>query len=238
MYNGKTILAIVLARGGSKGLPRKNIKYMNGKPLIGWTLKRIKESQFIDDVCISTDDEEIAGVCEACGFPISELRPARLAKDETTSYEVIGYIFDCYGKEKEFDYFILLEPTSPLRKKDDIDNIIKMGIDRAEADGVISVGEVHTEHPSLLKRIDSNDYVQKLYESEKIFPRRQQHKTVYFPYGVGYLMKRDIFLKKRTLYTNHMIPYIIERWQNYEIDDIYDFICIEAIMMKRGMDDE
>ncbi len=230
MLRGKKTLAIVMARGGSKGLPGKNIKRMNGKPLIEWTIDQIKRSKLVDDLYVSTDSEEIASVCRRCGVDIKELRPDYLAKDDSTSYDVLEYILNEAVDKDSFDYIINLEPTSPLRKEDDIDNIIESAINNPKYDGVISVGEVHTEHPSLLKQISSDNTVQKMFAEIISHPLRQLHNPVYFPYGVGYAIKVDKFLEEKTLYTDRMLPYYIERWQNYEIDDLWDFVCVEAIM--------
>lgn len=231
MYQQHKVLAIVTARGGSKGLPGKNIKMINGRPLIGWTLKQAVESQYIDEVFVSTDSGEIADVSRQCGVNVSSLRPASLAEDTTPSIDVILYTIQLLESQgKNFDYIMLLEPTSPLRKRGDIDNIIKIAGDNPEKDGVISVGEIHGEHPMIVKAIDSSGVVVPYIEKVKEVYQRQQFDKAYFPYGVGYLIKTSKLKEEQTIYTNNMLPYYIERWQNYEIDDIYDFVCIENIM--------
>lgn len=231
MYNGLRIVAIVTARGGSKGLPGKNIKVLNGKPLIAWTLNQIKASKYIDEVFVSTDSKEIADVCEEWGVPVPQLRPAYLAEDNTSSMDVLEYTIQCMKNSgKEFDYFLLLEPTSPLRKRGDLDNIIKLAGDNPECDGIISVGEVHMEHPSVVKRITPVGTITPYLENISSIYQRQQFDKAFFPYGVGYMIKTDVLLKKHSIYTENILPYFIERWQNYEIDDIYDFVCIESIM--------
>ena len=231
MYQQYRILAIVTARGGSKGLPGKNIKEINGRPLIGWTLKQVKESQYIDEIFVSTDSDEIADVSRQCGVNVPVLRPAYLAEDTTPSIEVILYTIQLLENQgKNFDYIMLLEPTSPLRKKGDIDNIIKAAGDNPEKDGVISVGEIHGEHPMIVKTVDKSGVIVPYIAKTKEVYQRQQFDKAYFPYGVGYLIKTSKLKEERTIYTNNMLPYYIERWQNYEIDDIYDFVCIENIM--------
>jgi CMP-N-acetylneuraminic acid synthetase len=231
LYKEKKVLAIITARGGSKGLPGKNIKFLNGKPLIAWTIEQAQNSEFIDKLVISTDSSEIAKVCKAYGVKVPELRPDYLATDETSSMDVLEYVLD---KEEKFgcvyDYIILLEPTSPLRKKGDLNNIIRLAIDNSEKDGVISVGKVQLEHPMIVKRVSENGVIVP-YISETINAyQRQQHDEALFPYGVGYLIKTSVFRKEHKIYTSNILPYYIERWQNYEIDDIYDFKCIETIM--------
>ena len=119
MYKDKKFLAIIPARGGSKGLPKKNIKVMNGKPLIAWTIENAKKCPYIDEIYVSTDSQEIADVCENFGIKVPELRPDYLASDTSTSADVVIHVLDTLEKQgKKFDYFMLLEPTSPLRKKD------------------------------------------------------------------------------------------------------------------------
>ena len=230
MYKDKKIVAIVPARGGSKGLSRKNIKVLNGKPLIGWTLEQAQKSKFFDEIFVSTDSEEIAEVSREFGVEVPILRPEELAQDTTPSVDVIAYIIDCLEKKKRFyDYFILLEPTSPLRAERDLDNIIELAVKNSEYDGVISVGEVHTEHPTIVKKIGQSGKILPYLENRKEVYLRQLHDQAYFPYGVGYLLKTNVFKEKKTIYTDNILPYYIRRWQNYEIDDIYDFICIESI---------
>lgn len=231
MYNKKKILAIIPARGGSKGLPKKNIKFLVNKPLIGWTIEQAKTSKYIDEIHVSTDDREIADIAERFDIKVPQLRPDNLALDTTSSMDVVEYIIEFYSKKsQEFDIIILLEPTSPLRKIDDIDNAIELLMENDQSDGVISVGEVQTEHPLSVKKINESGKLEPYFESTKKIYQRQQMDKAYFPYGVIYMIKTDIFKQKKAFYTENVIPYFIERWQNYEIDDICDFICVENIL--------
>lgn len=231
MYKNQKILAVVTARGGSKGLPGKNIKVLNGKPLIGWTLEQIKASTLIDEAFVSTDSLEIAKVCEQFDVKVPSLRPEELARDNTSSMDVLEYTINLLEQQgKKFDYIMLLEPTSPLRKRGDLDNIVRLACDNPEQDGVISVGEVTSEHPLIMKRINENGNITPYVDESKRVYQRQQFDKVYFPYGVAYLVKVSKFKEVHTIYTDKVLPYYIERWQNYEIDDIYDFVCIESIM--------
>lgn len=235
MYKGLKILAIITARGGSKGLPGKNIKVLQGKPLLAWTIEQAQASKYLDEIFVSTDSEEIALVSKEYGVEVPELRPSYLAMDDTSSMDVLEYtITNLEQKGKSFDYLILLEPTSPLRKWDDIDKMIQLACDNPERDGVISVGKVHTEHPMIVKKVSHQGNIIPYNDELKMAYQRQQHDAAYFPYGVGYLIKVSRFKETHAIYTNNVIPYYIERWQNYEIDDIYDFLCIEAIMKEKG----
>lgn len=231
MINNKKILAVVTARGGSKGLPGKNIRLLNDKPLIMWTLDSAKDSKYIDEIFVSTDSQRIADVCRQNGVPVPELRPDYLAQDTSSSMDVLMYTIDLMeSRGKIFEYLILLEPTSPIRKNGDIDNMIEIVAEHPEADGVISLGRVHTEHPSIVKKINKFGYIIPYIESGREYYQRQLEDEAYFPYGVGYLVKIDRFKDTHTIYMDKMLPYYIDRYQNYEVDDIYDFECISAIM--------
>lgn len=231
MYRGFKVLAIVTARGGSKGLPDKNIRNLNGKPLIAWTIEQAADSRLIDNLFVSTDSQKIAEVSERFGARVPELRPGYLATDIASSMDVLGYTLKREAElGREYDYILLLEPTSPLRKKGDLDNIIRLAGDNPDRDGVISVGKVHLEHPMIVKKISKDGVIVPYVEGLSSVYQRQLHDEAFFPYGVGYLIKTSVFKKVHTIYSSNIVPYYIQRWQNYEIDDIYDFKCIETIM--------
>ena len=227
--NKYKILAIIPARGGSKGLPRKNILPLAGKPLIAWTIEQAKQSEYIDKVVVSTEDNEIAEISNKYGAEVVE-RPKELATDESKTIDAIFHALNWFEKNGEiFDILILLEPTSPLRDDNDLDKAIKLFIENIEySDSLVSVGEVHLENPYIMKVIEKN-CVKPFIETEENLHQRQQLPKTYFPYGVIYLSKIDALKEYETFYQDRTIPYFIKRWQNYEIDDLYDFICIEAI---------
>ena len=235
MYKGKTILGLIPARGGSKGLPRKNIKPLLGKPLIAWTIEQALASKYLDRVVVSTDDKEIAEISKKYGVEIPFIRPKELARDDSTTIDVIIHTLNWFERAGEkYDYLALLEPTSPLREKNDIDNGIMKLIDNGNrADSLVSVGEIALEHPFISKKIDEKGYVKPFYKvpNNKV-GRRQDLFKAYFPYGVLYFSKIFTIKKYRTFYQDKTLPLFVKRWQNYEIDDMWDFICIETILKK------
>lgn len=234
MYKGKTILGLIPARGGSKGLPGKNIKPMCGKPLVAWTIEKAKKSKYFDKVIVSTDDSQIADISKKYGAEIPFLRPAELAADHASSMDVIFHALD-YFKTKGvvFDAVALLEPTSPLREDKDIDQAIELLYSNEDKiDSVVSVGEVQLEHPAIVKVI-ANGYVKPYDDSWGKVTRRQELSKVYFPYGVIYIATTKSLRVAKTFYQEKTKPYFIERWQNYEIDDLYDFMNIETILKHR-----
>jgi len=234
MYKNKKIIAIIPARGGSKGLPEKSIKPLCGKPLIGWSIEQAKDCKYIDEIFVTTDSEKIANTAKEFGVDVPFLRPSELAKDTSSSMDVVEHVLSHFeNRNIFFDYIVLLEPTSPLRKKKDLDNAIQMAIENETADGIISLGEVHMEHPMIVKKITEKGKIKPYIDNIKKISQRQQADKAYFPYGVIYMIRTDIFKKERAFYTDNVLPYYIERWQNYEVDDIYDFMAIEAILTKR-----
>ena len=230
MYKGKTILGIIPARAGSKGIPGKNIKMIADEPLICWTIKNALKSLLIDKVIVSTDGDDIANISEQCGAEVPFFRPKELAADTSPTSDVVIHALHHFSeKGHKYDCVAILEPTSPLRKKDDIDRGIKTFIDFGEADSLVTLGEVHTEHPVIVKKVINNMVCPYMHDAAKIYQRQQADKA-YFPYGVLYLSKSEEFQKQKTFYTNKTLPLFIERWQNYEIDDEIDFLLVEKLI--------
>ena len=228
------ILALIPARGGSKGIPEKNIKPLLGKPLIAWTIEQAQKSKYISRVFVSTEDKKIAKIAEHYDVEVPFLRPDEFAQDNSPTSDAIFHTLDTFEKMGEhYDIIIILEPTSPLRKKDDIDNAIEIYLQRSStSESLVSVGEVQLENPYIMKIIENN-YVIPFLENKQKFYQRQQLPTIYFPYGVIYLSTVKAFRECGTFYQKTTIPYKIERWQNYEIDDIYDFYCVETILKEK-----
>jgi CMP-N-acetylneuraminic acid synthetase len=230
------VLGLIPARGGSKGLPGKNIRPLLGKPLIAWTIEAAIGSSRLDSVVVSTDDPEIAEISKEYGAEAPFLRPAGLATDEARTIDAIIHAMDFLEKDgRGFDAIALLEPTSPLRKPDDIDRAVSLLLDNSErADAVISMGEIHMESPYIAKKVDREGYIRPVLDAGQKVTRRQDVEKTYFPYGVIYAALREPLLRHGTFYMPRAVPMFIERWQNYEVDDIYDFLAIEAILKYRA----
>lgn len=231
MINAKSVVGIVPARGGSKGLPGKNIRPICGKPLIAWTIEKAIKSRYLDVVLVSTDSPEIAGIAREHGAEVPFLRPAELATDTANSYDVIRHALEHYRQStgREFAYTALLEPTSPLRQDDDIDRVVAaLDGSAGEFDSIVTVGEVG-QHPSIMKRLVGlgiEPFCQGLAQTT----RRQDNASAFFPYGVAYVAKTDVLLNENTFYTRRCMGFPIRRYQTYEIDDMYDFCCVESVM--------
>lgn len=231
MIQGKSVLALVPARGGSKGLPGKNIRPLCGKPLIAWTIEKALKSQYVDVVLVSTDSPEISAVAAQYGASVPFLRPPELATDTATSLSVVNHALDYYLTQqgKTFDYTLLLEPTSPLREDDDIDQAIAaLDANANQFDALVTLGEV-AEHPSIVKKLVDRR-IQPFCPELRQTTRRQDNQPAYFPYGVAYLVKTATLQSEATFYTERCMGYKIKRYQHYEIDDLLDFTCVEAVM--------
>src|SRR4030066_411377 len=150
MSKRPSVLAIIPARGGSRGIPRKNVRLLCGKPLIAYTIETALSSKLIDRVVVSTEDEEIAGISKEYGAEVIK-RPEELARDDSPTIDVVMHVLNWFEEKNEyFDIVVLLEPTSPLRKENDLDSAVRLFIQKIdEADSLISLGEIHLENPHI-----------------------------------------------------------------------------------------
>lgn len=236
MYNNKTFLAIIPARSGSKGLPNKNIKNLCGKPLIAWSIESAKQSKYLDEIMLSTDSEKIAKIAREFGANTPFLRPLNLAQDTTSTFEVVKHTIDFYKNElkKEFDFIVLLEPTSPLREVCDIDNAVKLLLDNSKAEAIVGICKTQGQNPVFLVNMAENGFISGYANENMKVIRRQDIKDVYFFEGTIYISKTDTLLEKKTFYHKKTLGYEVPKFKSLEIDDIYDFVMVEALMKFKG----
>lgn len=226
------ILAIIPARGGSKGVPRKNIKELDGKPLIAWTIEAALKSKYIDRVVVSTEDREISIISEENGAEVPFLRPLHLSNDDTPTIDVIVYTINELKKRYNYSpqYVILLQCTSPLRNVNNVDEAIERFINNKECDSLVSVSEVeHT--PYWNKMISKDGYITNFidYDENKL-TRRQQFESVYRLNGAIYISSKENLVKFNSFLTVKTIPYIMSRKSSIDIDDIDDFGIAEYFL--------
>ena len=180
MIGGKSVLAIIPARGGSKGLPGKNIRSMCGKPLIGWSILQGLESQYIDEVLVTTDSQEILDIAKKCGANAPFIRPKSLADDDASSIDVLIHAVDYLSEAgRIYDYLVLLESTSPLRDVSDIDGAIELLMNNELSESVVGVTKVEGAHPSFLFTIQ-NELLKPILGIEPNGLRRQDLKDDYY----------------------------------------------------------
>ncbi|MEN5386584.1 acylneuraminate cytidylyltransferase family protein [Aliarcobacter skirrowii] len=221
------MIAIVPARGGSKGLPGKNIKNLLGKPMIAYTIEEALKSKYINEVIISTDCNEIEKVAIKYGAKSPFLRPEYLATDSAKAID--NYIYTIDRLNKEFGYtitdFIVLQPTSPLRTTEDIDGAIEL-FKNKNADSVVSYTEEH--HPIVWhKYITKDGKFENIFE-EKLL-NRQEIKKSYFPNGAIFVFDYKL-IKQEKYYSENSYAYIMPRLRSVDVDTIEDFKYIEFLM--------
>ncbi len=223
MYKKKTFLAIILARGGSKRLPNKNILNFKKKPLIAHTIKAALKSKYIDEVIVSSDSKKILKVSKQCGANIIK-RPKELASDTSSSMDAVHHVLK---NTKNYDFVILLQPTSPLRKAKHIDKAIKF-LHKKRADAVISVCEC--EHsPLWTNTLPQNKNMENFLPDKFLNVRSQDLPTYYRLNGSLYVCKREKLLHHNSFFIKkNIFAFIMKQRASIDIDTIDDFKIAEA----------
>lgn len=224
------VVSIIPARGGSKGIPRKNIKLLAGKPLIAYTIEQSVNSKLVSRTIVSTDDDEIAAVSKKYGAEVIK-RPAELATDKAASEPTILHVLDTL-KEKEGyvpDLVVFLQCTSPLRKKDDIDKAIKKLADE-KADSLLSVCQ---SHAFLWKFDNKKGTAVSVNYDYKNRPRRQDREPEYKENGSIYVTKTELWRKNKNRLGGKIALHVMDVDDSWEIDDAFDFWLIEQIINYR-----
>ena len=232
MDENKKILSIIPARGGSKGLPGKNIKPLLGKPLILWTVEEAKKSKYINRIILSTDNMEIVQACKDRRVEIPFLRPKELARDDTPVIDVILHLLEYLRSTEGYlpDFVVLLQPTSPLRTCEDIDNVCDMLTANNEANAVISMTAV-SQMPYWMRVINNNDgYVEYFISHNYKDCRRQDLPAIHIVNGAIYMCKTDILMKSKTFSPEKTLGYLMPKCRSIDIDDIVDFKLVESIL--------
>lgn len=232
MIQGKKNVAIITARGGSKGLPRKNVLPVLGIPLIEYTIVEAKKSQYIDKIIVSTDDFEIASITQKLGIDVPFIRPKELAEDNSTSEDVILHTLNWLSQnDNDYDFFILLQPTSPLRKANHIDEAIELFSATENANTLYSVVEV-SQFPSKMKEIASNGFLENYTNDFKDFKRRQDFPKLFYPNGAIYISTTERFLELQSFDEKKLIPYKMNQIDSIDIDTELDLIFAEFVLKK------
>ncbi len=235
MHNGKSILAVIPARGGSKRIPNKNIIDLAGKPLVAWTIEHALNSKYIDRVIVSTDSYKISTISKQFGADVPFLRPVELAIDEATSIDVVVHAINELEKQGEtYDFVILLQPTSPLRTAKDIDESIEL-LGKSKNDSVISVCEA--EHNPLWSNVipDNDSLVGFL--DDAILNKRSQDLDVFFRLnGAIYLCKKDRLVKEKTFFLkDKCIAYKMSRDKSVDIDNSIDLSLAHLYITRKNV---
>jgi len=230
----KKILAVIPARGGSKGIPRKNIKDLAGKPLIAWTIETAKTSSAFDRIIVSTDDQEIAFIARQFGADVPFLRPQELSTDSATSIDVVLHLIQWLQENEHYspDYLMLLQPTSPFRSPEDITQVIQLMETNQETDAIISVTAV--DHPvQWLRKMEADGKLLPLDETP-LKLRRQDAQQIYQLNGSIYLIKTETFFKNKTFLPEKTFGYIMPEEKSVDIDTPWNFHIAELIMRDKN----
>lgn len=227
MYKDKKILAIIPARGGSKGIPNKNIQLVDNKPLIAYTIEEALKVEYLDNIIVSTDSKRIAEIAKEYGAEIPFLRPDWLASDTAKTIDVLIHAIEMV--EEAFDYVVLLQPTQPLRKSIHIKEAIEKIIDK-KWPSLVSVSKVK-EHPILMREINEDESLSNLLNIGSTV-RRQEFKEYYKVNGAIYINEINN-LSPNTSLNDNRYSYIMDEKYDVDIDEMIDLKIFEMLLNEK-----
>ena len=219
------VLALISARGGSKGISRKNIKPLAGKPLIAWTIEAARQAHGIDRLIVSTEDEEIAEVARQYGAEVPFMRPASLAADDTPG---IAPVLHAMAQLPGFDWILVLQPTSPLRSPADIEGILER-CRSSGASSAVSVCEV-SKHPYWMYECDAAGQLQPLIAGHPKITRRQELPSAYALNGALYLARTDWLIERKAFVGPDTLGFIMPDDRSADLDTLQDWHWVEYLI--------
>jgi len=228
------ILAVITARGGSKGIPGKNLVPVGGKPLIAWSIEVALRAPSVSRVIVSTDDEEIAQEARKWGAEVPFMRPRELAGDYSPHIPVVIHATKWMESHTGIrsDYIMLLQPTSPLRSSKDIENAIRIIMEK-QGDSVISVCET-SAHPYLSKKLTGDGKIKDFIPCPEGYLARQRIPPVYMFNGAIYLVRRDVLMERKTFQTEKTYAYVMPPDRSLDIDTPWDLYLADLIFRDRN----
>jgi CMP-N,N'-diacetyllegionaminic acid synthase len=229
------ILAVIPARGGSKGVLRKNVRLVCGRPLISYTIETaLKIKHLLYRVIVSSEDEEIVAIARQYGADVPFLRPSELSSDEVPTLPVLKHAVEFVEKQDgvTLDWVLLLQPTDPFRNEEDI----KAALDLAQqggCDSVISVVQVFSVHPILMKRIENNRLLPYCIEEKEGTRRQDYQPPAYMRNGAIYLTRRKVLMEKNSIWGEVIRPYVMPQKRSIGVDSELDLKVVEILMRER-----
>ena len=226
-------LYLIPARGGSKGLPGKNIRPLLGKPLIAWTIETALKAaeRSPGRVVVSTDDEAIADVARSYGAEVPFMRPKELATDSATSMDVVLHALTWSENQGEqFDLVCMLEATSPQRDANDVIGAMDMLLATQQAESIVGVCRSESGHPVFLAHKREDHIISPYHGDTFQFLRRQEIDDVYFFEGSMYIARTKSLKLLKSFYHDRTLGYEMPKWKSFEVDDLTDFTIVEALM--------
>lgn len=210
-------------------MPKKNIRPLLGKPLIVWTIEQALKSKHLDRVIVSTDDPAIARLAKKHGADVPFMRPAKLATDKAKSIDAVFHALRTIPEE--YDYVVLLQPTSPLHTADDIDACIKSCMSKG-VNSCVSVAE-SDKNLHWMYSLDKKGRMRRLIQTKKTIDRRQDLPKVYVLNGAIYVVQVDWLLNNKTFVTDESYAYIMPAERSVDIDNAMDFKLAEFLLLRR-----
>lgn len=229
------VLGLIPARGGSKGIPRKNIRLLAGRPLLEYTAEAALAARRLHRVVLSTEDEEIAEIGRRCGLEVPFRRPPELARDETPMLPVVAHALRAVEADgARFDAVCLLQPTNPLRRTEDIDGCIER-FRESGADALVSVLPVPVEYnPHWVYFRDAAGFLRLSTGEAQPVPRRQELEPAYHRDGSVYVVRRDVVLEKQSLYGDRLVGLPMEPERSVNLDTPADWWRAEELLRRGG----
>jgi CMP-N,N'-diacetyllegionaminic acid synthase len=224
------MLGLITARGGSQGIPRKNIQPVGGKPLIAWTALAARSAKALTRTILSTDSPEIAEVGRQYGVEVPFMRPAEFAGPESAHVPVVVHALDWLEQHEGYrpEYVVLLQPTSPLRTASDINAATALALTR-RAPAVVSVTTA-ASHPFLTYRIDAEDRLMPFFQSEIAYKRRQDLPPASALNGAIYVIHRDVLLRHRTFLPEGTLAYEMPPERSLDVDSLWDLHLADLLL--------
>lgn len=224
------VLGIIPARHGSKGVPRKNLRVVAGQPLLAYTIQAAKESRLLTACLTTTDGDEIAELAQRWGSPVVR-RPAELAADDTPIVPVLLHALEHAEREAAvpYDAVVLLQPSSPLRRGEDIDAAIRLLAGDPAVESVISVCPVADTHPARMYRLDADGWMEPLWPEWET-AQRQDLPPLSYRNGAIYAVRREVLVERRTVMGSRKKAYVMPREWLVNIDDERDLMLAEELV--------
>jgi CMP-N,N'-diacetyllegionaminic acid synthase len=232
-YSVKKVLGLLPARGGSKGIPRKNVRMLHGRPLVQWAASALASAELVDRAVCSTDDPEIARAAAEAGLEVPWMRPAELSQDTTLVVDVVLHALDRLDADcgEIYDYVAIVQATSPTVMAADIDSAVNMAISN-DADTVITGFPVGQRHPATMFSMSESKRVNWLMAADQRMARRQDLPSYYIRSGLVYLVKVSVIREARTLYGNRIFCLEIPEERALTIDEERDFKIAEFMLTR------
>ena len=227
------VLALITARGGSKGIPQKNIAPCAGRPLIAWTIDAARDSRHVSGILVSTDDPDIAAVARTHGAEVPFLRPPELSRDDSPHIPVLLHALTWLREHQGRlpDWLVLLQPTSPLRLARDVDDAVDLALAR-DADAVVSLAPRDDLH--LLRDLDEAGRILPQAAYAQGYQPRQSARAGHVVNGAVFLIKTSVLLEKQTFYTDRTYALVMPAARSLDVDTPFDLKLAELLLRERA----